>query len=51
MVEVINSSMLRHGLRLICIKSYHDHNFVKICQNFPKFGNFGKTGNLNFPVT
>ena len=46
-----NSSMLRHGLRLICIKSNNDHNFVKICQNLPKFGNFGKIGNLNFSVT
>ena len=45
------SSMLKHGLRLICIKSYNDHNFVKIYQNLPKFGNLGKIGNLNFPVT
>ena len=29
---------LRHGLRLICTKSYTDHNFVKIYQNLPKFG-------------
>ena len=43
--------MLRHGLRLICIKSYNDHNFVKIYQNLQKFGDLGKTGNLNFPVT
>ena len=45
------SSMLRHGLRLICIKSYNDHNYVKIDQNLPKFGNLGKIGNLNFFVT
>ena len=45
------SSMLKDGLRLICIKSYNDHNFVKIYQNLPKFGNLGKIGNLNFPVT
>ena len=44
------SKMLKHGLRLICIKSYNDHNFVKIYQNLPKFGNLGKIGNLNFPV-
>ena len=41
------SSMLRQGLRLICIKSYNDH---KIYQSLPKFGNLGKIGNLNFPV-
>ena len=45
-----NSSMLRHGLRLICIKSNNDHNFVKIYQNLPKFGSLGKIGNLNFSV-
>ena len=28
-----DSSMLRHGLRLICIRSYNDQNFVKIYQN------------------
>ena len=44
-------SILRHGLRLICIKSYNDHNFVKIYQNLQKFGDLGKSGNLNFPVT
>ena len=42
--------MLRHGKRLICIKSYNDQNFVKIYQNLAKFGNLGKIGNLNFPV-
>ena len=41
-----DSSMLRHGLRLICIRSYNDHNFVKIYQNLPKFGNLGKIGGL-----
>ena len=43
--------MLRHGLKLVCIKSYSDHNFVKSYQNLPKFGNLGKIGNLNFSVT
>ena len=47
--EVSYSSMLRHGGGLICIQSYNDHNFVKIYQNLPKFGNLGKIGNLNFP--
>ena len=46
-----NSSMLRHSLRLNCIKSYNDHNFVKIYHNLPNFGNLGKIGNLNFSVT
>ena len=45
------SSMLRRGLRLNCLKSYIDHNFVKIYQNLPKFGNLGKIGNLTFPAT
>ena len=49
-VENNNSSILRHGLRLICIKSCKGDNFVKIYQNLPKFGNLGKIGNLNFPV-
>ena len=48
---MVNSSILSHGLGLSCIKSYNDHNFVKIHQNLPKFGNLGKIGNLNFPVT
>ena len=39
------------ALGLIYIKSYNDHNFAKIYQNLPKFGNLGKIGNLNFPVT
>ena len=43
--------MLRHGLGLICIKSYNGHNFVKIDQNRPKSGNLGKIGNLKFPAT
>ena len=43
--------MLRPGLRLIGIKSYNDHNFVKIYQNLPKFSNLRNIGNLNFPVT
>ena len=46
-----SQALLRHGLRLICIKSYNGHNFVKIDQNLPKFGNLGKIGNLNSPVT
>ena len=37
--------------RLICIKSYNDHNFVKIHQNLPKFGNLEDIGNLKFAVT
>ena len=41
-----SQALLRHGLRLICIKSYNGHNFVKIDQNHPKFGNLGKIGNL-----
>ena len=45
------SIMLRHGLRLIGIKSYNDNNFVKIYQNLPKFGNLRKIGNLHFSVT
>ena len=36
---------------VICIKSYNDHNFVKIYRNLPKFGNLGKIGNLNIPAT
>ena len=43
-----NSIMLRHGLRLICIKSDNDHNFGKIYQNLPKFGILGKTVTLIF---
>ena len=43
--------MLRHGLRPICIKSYNNHNFEIIYQNFPNFGNLRKIGDLNFPVT
>ena len=43
--------MLRHGLSLICIKSYNDHNLVKIYQNLSKFGNLEDIGKLNFPVT
>ena len=46
-----NYWMLRHGVRIICIKSYNDPNFVKIYQNLPKFGNLKKLDNLNFPVT
>ena len=46
-----NSSMLRHGLRLIWIKSNNDYNFVKIYQHLPKFGNLGNIDNLNFSVT
>ena len=43
-VENNNSSILRHGLRLIYIKSCKGDNFVKIYQNLPKFGNLGKNG-------
>ena len=43
--------MLRHGVRIVCIKCNNDHNFVKIYQNLPKFGNLKKIDNLNFPVT
>ena len=48
---IVFSSMLRHGLRPICKKSYDDHNFVKIYQNLSKFGNLGNIGNLKIPVT
>ena len=43
--------MLRHGLSLICIKSYNDHNLVKIYQNLSKFGDLEDIGKLNFPGT
>ena len=43
--------VLRHGVRIICIKCNNDHNFGKIYQHFPKFGNLKKIDNLNFPVT
>ena len=43
--------MSRHGLSLICIKSYNDHNLVKIYQNLSKFGNLEDIGKLNFLVT
>ena len=43
--------LLFSGPRLICIKSYNDHNFVKIHQNLPKFGNLEDIGNLKFAVT
>ena len=33
------------------LQSNNDHNFVKIYENLPKFGNLGKIGNLNFSVT
>ena len=36
--------MLRHGLSLICIKSYNDHNLVEIYQNLSKFGNLENIG-------
>ena len=45
------SSMLGRGLSLICIKSYNDHNLVKIDQNLSKFGNLKDISKLNFPVT
>ena len=45
------SSMSRHGLSLIYIKSYNDHNLVKIYQNLSKFGNLEDIGKLNFLVT
>ena len=48
----VPSSMLRHGLRLICIlKSYNDHNFCEKLSEPSKFGSLGKIGNLNFLVT
>ena len=45
------SSMSRHGLSLIYIKSYNDHNLVKIDQNLSKFDNLKEISKLNFPVT
>ena len=42
--------VVKAWLEAICIKSNNDHNFVKIFQNLPKFGNLGKIGNLNFSV-
>ena len=45
------SSMLGRGLSLICIKSYNDHNLVKIDQNLSKFGNLKDISKLNFPIT
>ena len=48
----VPSSMLRPGLRLICIlKSYNDHNFCEKLSEPSKFGSLGKIGNLNFLVT
>ena len=48
---IVKLKHVKAGLRLICIKFNNDHNFVKIYQNLPKFGNLGKIGNLNFSVT
>ena len=48
---ILFSSMLGRGLSLICIKSYNDHNLVKIDQNLSKFGNLKDISKLNFPVT
>ena len=48
---ILFSSMLGRGLSLICIKSYNDHNLVKIDQNLSKFGNLKEISKLNFPVT
>ena len=44
-------SSTRHGLSLICIKSYNDHNLVKIYQNLSKFASLDDIGKLNFLVT
>ena len=43
--------MLRHGLSLISIKSYNDHNLVKMYQNLSKFCNLKDISKRNFPVT
>ena len=48
---VLFSSMLGRWLSLICIKSYNDHNLVKIDQNLSKFDNLKEISKLNFPVT
>ena len=48
---ILFSSMLGRGLSLICIKSYNDHNLVKIDQNLSKFDNLKDISKLNFPVT
>ena len=48
---ILFSSMLGRGLSLICIKSYNDHNHVKIDQNLSKFDNLKDISKLNFPVT
>ena len=48
---ILFSSMLGRGLSLIGIKSYNDHNLVKIDQNLSKFGNLKDISKLNFPVT
>ena len=48
---ILFSSMLGRGLSLICIKSYNDHNLVKIDQNLSKFDNLKEISKLNFPVT
>ena len=48
---ILFSSMLGRGLSLICIKTYNDHNLVKIDQNLSKFGNLKDISKLNFPVT
>ena len=48
---ILFSSMLGRGLSLICIKSYNDHNLVKIDQNLSKFGKLKDISKLNFPVT
>ena len=48
---ILFSSMLGRGLSLIGIKSYNDHNLVKIDQNLSKFGNLKEISKLNFPVT
>ena len=48
LVLYLYSTVLRHGLSLICIEYWNDQNFVKIYQNLSKFRNQGKSGNLNF---
>ena len=33
---LVDFKQIRHGKSLICIKSYNDHNFVKIYEKLPK---------------
>ena len=43
-----DSSMLRHGPRLICIISYNDHNFVKFIKTFQNLATSEKSVTLIF---